>query len=80
MSKSWAEEMVYRYQKEIQLLTKERDKLKKELSISNKALELCERHHIGFEDATVKEQVDWRETRIKENIDYFKAKAKEKIL
>lgn len=41
MSKSWSEEMVYRYQKEIQLLTKERDKLKKELSISNKALELA---------------------------------------
>ena len=43
MSKSWSEEMVYRYQKEIQLLTKERDKLKKELSISNNALEMaCE--------------------------------------
>ena len=41
MSKSWSEEMVYRYQKEIQLLTKERDKLKKELSISNKALKLA---------------------------------------
>lgn len=44
MSKSWSEEMVYRYQKEIQLLTKERNKLKKELSISNNALKLaCER-------------------------------------
>ena len=51
--------------------------LENKLAITEKALELCERHHIGFEESTVKEQVDWRETRIKENIEYFKTKAKE---
>ena len=53
--------------------------LNQQLAITEKALELCERHHIGFEESTVKEQVDWRETRIKENIEYFKTKAKETL-
>lgn len=58
---------------------KENAELKKQLAITEKALELCERHHIGFENATHKEQVDWRETRIKENIRYFINKAKEML-
>lgn len=53
--------------------------LQSQLAITEKALELCERHHIGFEESTLKEQVDWRETRIKENIEYFKTKAKEML-
>lgn len=53
------------------------DDLKTKLAITEKALELCERHHIGFENATLKEQVDWREERVKENIKYFINKAKE---
>lgn len=55
------------------------DDLQSQLAITERALELCERHHIGFEESTVKEQVDWRETRIKENIEYFKTKAKEML-
>lgn len=53
--------------------------LENKLAITEKALELCERHHIRFEESTVKEQIDWRETRIKENIEYFKTKAKEML-
>ena len=80
MSKSWSEEMVYRYQKEIQLLTKERDKLKKELSISNKALELAVAYM--FDELNIKEYKDIHYdgndlTLLQENINYFKTKAEE---
>lgn len=53
--------------------------LQHRLMVAEKALELCERHHIGFKDATLEEQVSWRETRIKENIDYFKQQAKKEL-
>lgn len=55
------------------------DKLAEKFVIVSKALELCERHHIGFENATHKDQVEWRETRVRENIEYFINKAKEII-
>ena len=53
--------------------------LQHKLKVSDKALELCERHHIGFENTTIKEQVEWRETRIKENTNYFKEQAEKEI-
>lgn len=53
--------------------------LQHRLKVSDKALELCERHHIGFENPTIKEQVEWRETRIKENTNYFKEQAEREL-
>lgn len=53
--------------------------LQHRLKVSDKALELCERHHIGFENPTIKEQVEWIETRIKENINYFKEQAEKEV-
>lgn len=53
--------------------------LQHKLKVSDKALELCERHHIGFENSTIKEQVEWRKTRIKENTNYFKLKAEKEV-
>lgn len=53
--------------------------LQHQLEVAEKALELCERHHIGFENSTIKEQVEWRETRIKENTNYFKEQAEKEI-
>ena len=80
MSKSWSEEMVYKYHKEIQLLTKERDKLKKELSISNNALELAVAYM--FDELNIKGYKDIHYdgndlTLLQENINYFKTKAEE---
>lgn len=53
--------------------------LQHKLKVSDKALELCERHHIGFENSTIKEQVEWRKTRIKENTKYFKEQAEKEV-
>ena len=53
--------------------------LQHRLDVAENALELCERHHIGFENPTIKEQVKWRETRIKENTNYFKAQAEKEL-
>ena len=53
--------------------------LQHRLDVAEKALELCERYHIGFKDATLEEQVVWRETRVKENINYFKEKAEKEL-
>ena len=60
-------------------LEAENKKLKKQLALTEKALELCERHHIGFQEATHEAQVDWRETRIRENIAYFKQQAEKEL-
>lgn len=64
-------------------ILKEKDKqiadLQHRLEVTEKALELCERHHIGFENSTIKEQVEWRKTRIKENINYFKEQAEQEL-
>lgn len=54
-------------------------KLKHQLAVKDKALELCESHHICFEKATLPEQVGWRETRIKENIAYFEELAEKEL-
>lgn len=53
--------------------------LQHRLEVTEKALELCERHHIGFENATIKKQVKWIETRIKENTNYFKEQAEKEV-
>lgn len=76
MSKSWSEEMVYRYQKEIQLLTKERDKLKKELNISNNALKLaCNKLYEEMENPFSELYYYMAD----EMPDYFKTKAEENM-
>lgn len=54
-------------------------KLKHQLAVKDKALELCERHHIGFEKAILPKQVDWIETRIKENTAYFTKQAEKEL-
>lgn len=53
--------------------------LQHRLDVAEKALELCERHHIGFENTAIKEQIEWIETRVKENINYFKDQAEKEI-
>lgn len=51
----------------------------KEIEKYKKALEVCVRFYIGFEEATLKDQVSWRETRVKENCEYFIKKAIDQI-
>jgi predicted nuclease with TOPRIM domain len=67
------------YENRIIKLQDEITDLQHRLDVAEKALELCERYHIGFKDATLKEQVGWRETRVKENINYFKEKAEKEL-
>lgn len=45
MSNTWAEEMVYKYHKEIQKLTKERNQLKQQLAEKDEEIEILDKNN-----------------------------------
>ena len=67
------------YKVHTEQIRQENAQLKKEIETLQKALEICVRFYVGFEKATLEEQVSWRETRVKENCEYFIYQAKKEI-